>query len=153
MPFQDILDNNYVVVTSLGHFKAYSKQLRQRFNGDLPFRLSKTDLPHQNGDAGILIPKYSPLQDLFVPAAMRLREAGIIDKISNTYLFFWYPPEQQRELKPIGWAHMASAAFACIIGLALAFMAFIGEMVSRMTHNEKTKRKNRIISVVVQPII
>ncbi len=117
------------MMTMLRPFQYYSKTLRKKFNGALPFRLSSQNTPWITPHAGFLITKYSTLQNLFGMVTMRLQEAGIIkDKITGSYLYFWQPPEKpELPLAPIGLEHIASGAILYTVGLTLALVAFIGE--------------------------
>ena len=146
MAFQRILENEYVTVTVLKPFQHYSKALRKKFNGALPFRLSSENVGWITPHGGLLIPKYSALQKLFASVTIRLKEAGIIEnKITGQYLYFWQPPEKpELGLKPIGLPHIVSGVYISIVGLIFSLVAFIGEFLASSKFHHITIRKSRI---------
>ncbi len=125
-----LIETKGAIVASDKHYKAWARGHRKRFNNEMKFKLGKTPIRVYNPSFNVVpITKYSPLFDIFYPMVLRLQAGNIIEQLARFYYLDYFEEEEERELGPLQVSHLLTGTYACIIGLALAILAFIVEKV------------------------
>ncbi len=119
-----MIENGDVVVATGEHgMKTYFKYSYERY-GYEPFRISKKPAKAYPSLAGIVIPKYSPLKQMFDPVVLSLRQAGIIDQYTRSYYYYWRPESIEDKPKPLNIMHLLIPIGLLVSGLFLSLLIF-----------------------------
>ncbi len=108
-------------------FKAIGKDIRGRWDGQMPFRLSKVENPIYFPYIVTPVPKHSVLFERFNLIVQRLWSGHIINQLAKFYYLDYNDVKEEKGLEPIKMGHILTGTYGCVIGLVLAITAFIAE--------------------------
>ncbi len=139
---QDFLNTKGAMVTTVKNFKLYAKHIRKRWNNEMIFRLSKESAKvYDPAYNCIIMTKYSPLFNIFNMIMLRLQAGGIIEQNAKFYYLDYNFVEAEKVLKPIEMEHILTGTYGFIIGLALASLAFLVEILQKRKRIVKKEKR------------
>ncbi len=136
-----MVEDGAVIMTADHHaLRVASNLARKRFGYD-PFRISKFPARvYTSTMSGIPVKKYGGLKEVLEPSMWRLRQGGIIEYYLQS-VYTWIPESIEVPPKPIDIRHVVLSLSMSLVGLFMAFLAFMWEVT---TTNDIKKHASRV---------